>query len=96
MGFVQIIELKTERFDEVEALHEQWLADTEGTRTAVSERICRDRDDAGKYLIIVEFPSHEAAMANNDLPATSRIAEGFAAVADEPPVFRNLDLVRSD
>ena len=96
MGFVQIIELKTSRFGELEALHEQWRADTEGTRTAVSERICQDRDNPGTYLVIVEFPSHEAAMANNDLPATKRIAEGIAALADEPPLFRNLDLVRSE
>ncbi len=96
MGFVQIIELKTSRFEELDTLHEQWRADTEGTRTVVSERICRDRDNPGTYLIIVEFPSYEAAMANNALPATNRIAEGIAALADEPPEFRNLDLVRSD
>jgi quinol monooxygenase YgiN len=96
MGFVQIIEVKTSRFEEIEALHEQWLAETEGIRTVVSERICVDRDNPGTSLIIVEFPSHEAAMANNDLPATKRIAEGIASLADEPPTFRNLDLVRSD
>lgn len=96
MGFVQIIELKTSRFDELEALHEQWLADTEGARTVLSERVCEDRDNPGTYLLIVEFPSYEAAMANNDLPATSRIAEGMSSLAEEPPQFRNLDLIRSD
>jgi quinol monooxygenase YgiN len=96
MGFVQIIEIKTSRIDDLEALHEQWLADTEGVRTVASERICHDRDNPDTYLLIVEFPSHEAAMANNDLPATKRIAEGIASLADEPPIFRNLDLVRSD
>ena len=96
MGFVQIIEITSSRFDEVEALHEQWLADTEGTRTAVSERMCRDRDDPEKFVIIVEFDSYEAAMANNDLPQTNRIAEGIAALSDGPPTFRNLDLIRAD
>jgi quinol monooxygenase YgiN len=96
VGFVQIIEIKTSRIEDLEALHEQWLADTEGVRTVMSERICQDRDNPGTYLLIVEFPSHEAAMANNDLPATNRIAQGIASLADEPPIFRNLDLVRSD
>ena len=55
MGFVQIIEIKTSRFADLEALHERYLADTEGTRTVVSERICHDRDNPGTYVIIVEF-----------------------------------------
>jgi quinol monooxygenase YgiN len=93
MKFVQIIEIKTSRFDDLEALHKQWLKDTEGIRTTLSERICEDRDNRGSYLIIVEFPSYEAAMANNDLPATNRISEGITSLADEPPVFRNLDIV---
>ncbi len=96
MGFIQIIEISTSRFDELEALHEQWLRETEGKRTVVAERICRDRDDPDRYLMVVEFPSYEAAMENNGLDATTRIAEGMTALADEPPTFRNLDLVRAD
>lgn len=44
MGFIQILEIKTSDYDKLEAVHEQWLADTEGARTVLSERICRDRD----------------------------------------------------
>jgi hypothetical protein len=93
MEFVQTIEVRTSRFDELAALHAQWLKDTEGTRTALSEQICQDRDNPDIYLIIVRFPSYEAAMANNDLAATNRIAEGLTSLADEAPVFRNLDVV---
>jgi quinol monooxygenase YgiN len=93
MEFVQIIEVKTSQFDELEALRQQWLKATEGTRTNSSELICQDRDNPGTYLLIIQFPSYEAAMANNDLPATQQISEGLAALAEEPPVFRNLDLV---
>ena len=46
--------------------------------------------------MIVEFPSVEAAAVNNDLPATARIAEGLAALATRPIVFRNLNLLRHD
>ena len=96
MGFIQILEIKTSNYGEFEALHEQWLADTAGTRTVVSERICRDRDQPDTYVVIVEFPSYEEAMKNNDLPATATIAAGMAALADRPPTFRNLDLIRTD
>lgn len=96
MGFVQILEIKTSDYGELEALHEKWLADTEGRRTVVSERICRDRDQPDTYVVIVEFPSYEEAMTNNDLPETATISAGIAALADQPPTFRNLDLIRSD
>lgn len=96
MGFIQIMEIKTSKFDELESLHEQWLADTTGSRTVVSERVCRDRDQPDTYVMIVEFASYDEAMKNNDLPATAKIAAGIAALADQPPTFRNLDLIRTD
>lgn len=96
MGYFQLIEVRTDDFAAFEQLHEQWLAETEGERTVVQEWIFRDRDRPDTYLVMVEFPSVEAAATNNDLPATARIAEGMATLAAEPPGFRNLDLVRQD
>lgn len=95
MGYVQIIEVRTSRYDELEALHHEWLAATEGKRTVVSERVCRDRDTPDTYLLIVEFASYEDAMKNNDLPETARIAEGIEKIAERPPTFRNLDVLRT-
>ena len=77
-----------------EALHEQWLADSEGKRRTVSARICRDRDNPNSYVAIAEFASHAEAMANSDLPETANMASALAALADEPITFRNLDLLR--
>jgi len=96
VGYFQLIEIRTDDFDAFERLHEQWLADTEGERAVVQEWILRDRDRPDTYLVMVEFPSVEAAARNNDLPATSRIAAGMAELAAAPPTFRNLDLVRKD
>lgn len=96
MGYVQIIELQTSRFDEIDALHETWLAETEGKRTTIGEMVVRDREKPGRYLVIVEFPSYEAAQENNDLPETGRFAESLGPLLDAPPVFHNLDLVRYD
>ncbi len=96
MGYVQIIELQTSRYEDVEALHETWLAETEGVRTTISEMVVKDRNKPGRYLVIVEFASFEDAQSNNDLEATARFAEGLGALLDEPPVFHDLDLVRID
>ena len=96
MGFIQIIEVTTSNYDEMDALHEQWLTDTEGKRKVAAETICRDRDRPDTYLVIVEFESYEDAMVNNDLPETAKIAEGMSALASEPPSFKNLDVIRRD
>lgn len=96
MKFVQIMEVTTDKFDEFEALHEQWLAATEGERTTELEWVLRDREDPNRYVIVVQFPSFEEAMKNNDLPATAEIARQMNELAVTPTVFRNLDLVRID
>jgi quinol monooxygenase YgiN len=96
VSFVQLIEVCTDDYDGLERLHEQWLEATGGQRTATREWICRDRDRADTYVIVVEFPSLEAAEANNELPATAEIARSISAMSSTPPAFRNLDLLRQD
>lgn len=93
---LQVIEVRTDRFEDLEQLHERWLDDTVGERTSAQEWVCRDRDRDDTYVIVVEFPSAEAAQVNNDLAATSRIAEGVAKLADGDPQFRNLEVLRHD
>ena len=96
MKFVQIMEVTTDKFDEFEALHERWLAATEGERTTELEWVLRDREDPNRYVIVVQFDSFQEAMKNNDLPATAEIASKMSELADAPTVFRNLDLIRID
>ena len=40
MKFVQIMEVTTDKYDEFETLHEQWLAATEGERTTELAAAC--------------------------------------------------------
>jgi hypothetical protein len=94
--FVQIMEFKTSRYDELQQAEDEWLAATEGKRTLARELTCRDRDYPGTYISIIEFPSYEAAMKNNDLPETQQIAEKMAKLCDGPPIFRNLDVDREN
>jgi quinol monooxygenase YgiN len=93
MKFVQIIELQTSRGDDMEAIEQEWLRATEGKRTLLRELRTQDRDRPGTYLLIAEFPSYDAAMRNNELPETQRIAEQMRKLADGEPTFRNLDVL---
>ena len=96
MGFVQIIKMKSSKFDELEAAHEEWLKETEGQPTVSRELVCENRDRPGEYWIVVEFPSYEDSLRNNDLPATNRISERMAELCDGEPEFFNLNLIRQD
>ena len=95
-SFVQIIEFRTTRFDEGQQLVDRWLEETEGKRTATRSITTQDRDRPGTYLTIVEFPSYEDAMRNSEMPETQALSEALAKLADGPPAFRNLDLVREN
>ncbi|HTJ77125.1 MAG TPA: hypothetical protein VL337_17330 [Acidimicrobiales bacterium] len=94
MPFIQVIEYTTSRWDEMEALVLQYHKDTEGRRTSGTTRVCVDRDRPNRYVAVVEFPSYEAAMENNNLEETAALAEAVIALCDEPPVFHNLDVAR--
>ena len=92
MGFVQIIEIKTSNIDQIQQLDKEWQAATEGKRTATRALITKDRDRADTYLVIVEFPSYEAAQANNALAETGAFAEKISALA-QSQTFLNLDVI---
>jgi hypothetical protein len=96
MSFIQIIEYKTDRIVELNAALDGWLAATKGKRAATRGVQTKDRDATNTYVQIVEFPSHEAGMANSGLPETSEFAAKLASLCDGPPTFRNLDVLREE
>ncbi len=96
MTFIQLIETTTTRRDEMDALVDRWRSRTEGRRTARRSTAARDRDRPDTYILIVEFPSYEAAMANSALPETADFAERLGELSDSAPIFRNLDVERVD
>jgi quinol monooxygenase YgiN len=91
-GFVQIIQFKTSKFDEVRKLEQEWRQKTKGKRATSRVMRCKDRDTPNQYVVIAEFASYEAAMKNNELPETQTFAEAVQKLADGPPTFSNLDL----
>jgi len=69
MGFIQIIEYKTTRLDELNVALDAWLERTKGKRAATRGTQTRDRDAENTYLQIVEFPTYEDAMIVDVTPA---------------------------
>lgn len=93
MGFVQIIEFRTSKIDEMREVGDQWETAAASDRKARRRVMTEDRDSPGRYLNIVFFDSYEDAMANSDLPVTQEFSQKMMALADGPPTFYNLDVV---
>ena len=93
MGFVQIIEFRTSKIDEVLKVGEEWEAAAGADRKARRVVMCEDRDTPGRYFNIVFFDSYESAMENSNLPVTQKLSEKMMALGDGPPTFYNLNVV---
>lgn len=96
MTFVQLIDCRTTRFDEMNRLMDTWVEQTKGRRTATHDIIAKDRSDTSHLVEIVEFPSYEEAMRNSNLPETDRVFRDMVALCDEGPTFTDLDVVRDE
>ncbi|MEU5280566.1 ester cyclase [Streptomyces asoensis] len=96
MTFVQLIDCRTSRFDEMDRLMDTWVEQTRGKRTATHAVVGKDRSDASHFIEIVEFPSYEEAMRNSNLPETDKIFQELVSLCDELPTFTDLDVVRDD
>ncbi len=93
MAFVQIIEFRTSKIDEMQALSEEWEANAGEDSRARRRVLGQDRDDPGRFLNIVFFDSYEAAMENSQLPVTREFSARMGELADGPPTFHDLDVL---
>lgn len=96
MKFVQIIDYKTARFDDMNAVMDRWVEQTKGKRTTGHAVTGKDRTDSSHYVEIVEFPSYEEAMKNSHLPETDKMFQEMVALCDGMPSFTDLDVVREE
>lgn len=92
MGFIQVIDFRTNDFDTIKKSHEDWLAATEGKRTIRRDLIARDRNDPSHYMVLAFFDSYESAMENSALPETQASAGEMAAVTGGM-TFVDLDVI---
>lgn len=93
MSFVQIIEFRTSKIDEIEQVGSEWEAAAGADRKARRRVLCQDRDNAGRFFNIVFFDSYEDAMENSNLPVTQEFSAKMMALADGAPTFYNLDVL---
>ncbi|MBW8801902.1 MAG: hypothetical protein JF597_52775 [Streptomyces sp.] len=91
--FIQVIDFKTDRFDEVRALVDDYRSTTQDRRTARRGILTKSRDDDNRYVNIVFFESYEEAMKNSEMPETSAFAEQMMKLCDGPATFSNLDVL---
>ena len=94
-GFAQIIEFTTSRIDEVRALGDEIRGQADSGGMVVRGTFTADRDTPNRYINIIEFESYELAMENSNRPETTAFAARMAELCDEPPTFRNLDVLET-
>ncbi|MFB7466636.1 ester cyclase [Streptomyces sp. NPDC056224] len=96
MTFVQIIDYKTSRQDDLNQLLDRYVSQSQGRRTVTHSIVGKDRENENHYVDVVEFPSYEEAMKNSHLPETDKMFQEMMALCDGMPSFTNLDVVRDE
>ena len=92
MAFIQIMEMRTKKVDEIMKLDHEWEQATEGKRTLRRAVVGRDRNDPERHVIIAFFDDYESAMKNSSLPETQEFATKQSALA-ETVQFIDLDVI---
>ena len=92
-GFLQVIDLRTSRPEEMSSLDQEYEASISDRTTVRRSLVGQDRNTAGRYLIVVLFDSYDSAMTNSNLPETSALAGKMGALVDGPPSFYDLDVL---
>ena len=93
MPFVQIIQFRSTKFDEMRQVEEEWDAAAREQGTARRVLNCQDRNNPGQYFTLAFFDSYESAMENSQSATTQELSQRMAALADGPPTFYDLDIV---
>ncbi|MEU4607244.1 hypothetical protein AB0F43_30030 [Kribbella sp. NPDC023972] len=97
-GFVQIIEYRTSKPDEVAALIDEFRTTREASgegAAPISAMTCADRDEPGRYFAIVQFASYDEAMENSNRSDTSEYAAKMMELCDGPATYYNLDVTQA-
>ncbi len=92
MAFIQLVEVRTDKVDDIMKLDQEWRQATEGKRTLRRSIVGRDRNDPQRHVIIAFFDDYDSAMENSNLPETQEFAEKQGALA-EAMQFIDLDVI---
>jgi hypothetical protein len=88
--FIQVIQGKCSRQDELRALADSWRDEGGSGATGWLGGTYGFTDD-GDFIGVVRFESREAAMENSARPETNAFAEKMAALMDGPVEFHDCD-----
>ena len=55
MQFIQILEIRTSKFEKIQSLDDEWRTTTEGKRTLRRSLVCRDRNGKNRNLVPAFF-----------------------------------------
>lgn len=94
MTFLQIIDCRTSKIDEITALDEKYRAATEGRRTLRRSIVARDRNDPEHHVVLAFFDDYDSAMVNSNLPETATFASNLLELLAGPPTFVDLEVVQ--
>jgi quinol monooxygenase YgiN len=89
--FIQIIEYETDSPAEIDEQMRQSMQ-VRGEPSFTRLEHTQDHDNPRHFLTIVEFPSYELAMENNNRPETDQMARELAALCTSGPSYQNLDV----
>jgi hypothetical protein len=87
--FIQVMQAKSSRRDEVRALMQEWNdLPSEGSGYLGGTYGFTDDDE---FIGVVRFESKEKAMANSERPETDAMSKRMAELMDGPPSFQDCD-----
>jgi hypothetical protein len=94
MGFVQVIQYRTSKIDEMRKVGDEWEA-SGGSSDSTARRVVmgKDRDNEGQYFTFAFFDSYESAMKNSNDPKTQEFAQRMMSLGEGEPTFYNVDII---
>ena len=93
MPFIQIMDMHSSKFDEIQKLDDEWRTATTGKRTLQRSVVARDRNDPEHYVVLAFFDDYESAMVNCNLPETAEFGAKQNALVDGQMAFTDLDVI---
>jgi len=90
MTFTQIIDVRSTDEPGLHELARNWHAAEQGVAPGYQGiAILADRDEPGRFLILVDFLDQAKAEVNNARPETQQWAASLSKLIDGEPTYRN-------
>ena len=94
MAFTQTMTVQADSAEQLTDLLDGWDRDQKGVAPGYEgSRLLADTDDAGRYVIEVDFSSESEARDNNARPETQAWADRLQAATQGEPEYHNYEVV---